>query len=182
MNIFDDFNSTYTFKIITETNGNEGERFYYPSASTQGGRDGIMILVKPQDSKSWLGTFAFDDMFNEERDYYGVYTTPSSDNFCVVTGASGYWVSSKNPHECKRIEAYPIVDVHVLKEKQLILFSDFTTICAYGVNGFKWRTKRICPDGFIITSIDDEFIVGKYTDWDQYTKMFGVNLNSGEIE
>ena len=72
MQIFDDFNSSYTFKIITETNGNEGERFYYPGANTEGGQDGIMILVKPHNSKSWLGTVAFDDMFNEERDYYGV--------------------------------------------------------------------------------------------------------------
>src|SRR6266851_9638550 len=69
--------------------------YYYPGASREGGRDGIIVEVRPAHGQLWLGTFAFGQI--APKGPSGIFTTPDPDRLCVVARGEGYFVSASTP-------------------------------------------------------------------------------------
>jgi hypothetical protein len=82
---------------------------YYPGASVQGGRDGVLVKVRSECGQEWLGRFAFGRL--TQKGVSGLFTTPDPDRLCVVAAGEGYFVSVNTPTSWEEISAVPILDV-----------------------------------------------------------------------
>ncbi len=154
------------------------QHYYYPGASTQGGRDGLLVEVSPEQGTPWLGTFAFGrDIANGAT---GIFATPNPRCICVVSKGAGYLVDVAYPGSWEIVHATPIIDIRTLPIQEMIVFADHTTLVAYGSSGIKWRTKRLTWDDLKIVEVTDTFIKGEY--WDIRTEeksSFIVDLATG---
>ena len=157
------------------------EHYYYPSASKQGGRDGIIVEVRPAQGLPWLGTFAFGQI--TPKGSSGVFTTPNVERLCVVSRGEGYFVSTIAPGSWERVALTPIIEVHPIQAQEIIVFAEFTRLVAYGRTGLKWKTKRLTWDSLKIIEVTDTFIKGEF--WDihrEVTENFTVDLTTGVHE
>lgn len=170
------FQSSYSLEVL-EGLGTE-ERCYYPSGSSIGGKDGLIIRVTPSIGESWIGVFAFGEISN--KGLSGVYTMPNPDIFCVVSRGAGYIVSSFNPNDWEEVKSIPVMDARSIKSQNIIVFADFTDLVAYSENGIKWRTERLAYDSFKITAVKDTYLKGEF--WNirnEANETFEVDLLSG---
>src|SRR2546425_2622421 len=103
------FPHSYECKRLKETSRSALPHYYFPGASTQGGRDGLLVEVRPEHSQPWLGTFAFGQV--TPNGVSGIFTTPDPQRLCVVSKGEGYLVSATTPTEWEVVRATPIIDV-----------------------------------------------------------------------
>lgn len=172
------FAHSYECQRLTETPRTAPVHYYYPGASIQGGRDGILVEVRSERGESWLGTFAFGRL--TPNGVSGLFTTPDPQRLCVVARGEGYLVSANTPTVWQPILATPIIDVRPIRAQEIIVFADFTELVAYGQSGIKWRTKRLTFDGLKITEVTDTSITGEF--WDirsEAMASFVVDLATG---
>lgn len=170
------FKNNYSVDIVEELVA--GERYYYPGASTQGGKDGILVKVISLEGKSWLGVFAFGEI--SSNGISGVYSTPDPNKFCVVSKGAGYIVSSNNPNEWQQVKAIPVMDVRSIKQHKIIVFADYTELLAYDEFGIKWRTERLTYDGFKIIEVTESSLKGEFWNIRNETNdIFEVDLVTG---
>lgn len=172
------FPHDYECERLTETPRTERAHYYFPGASTKGGRDGILIEVRPVQGPVWLGTFAFGQV--TPKGFSGIFTTPNPERLCVVSCGEGYLVSAKTPKEWETIGSMPIIDVRPVLAQGIIVFANYTELVAYGSSGLKWRTKRLTWDSLKITEVTDDFIKGEF--WDirsEANANFVVDLATG---
>lgn len=175
MNINTGFPATYAVAQLIEMPTSPIVHYYYPGASTLGGKDGISIKVIPEKIQPWIGTFAFGG-----HKLSGVFSTPNVDRLCVVAAGAGYFVSSNDPMHWEKSAVFPITHVCMSLIHQVIVFSTFTEMLAYDASGVRWRIDRLSWDGFTITQVEDDFIHGKFFDIrDDAVRAFAVNIKTG---
>ena len=95
----------------------------------------------------------------------------------------GYLVSVKEPREYEMIEVEPILEVLPIKEKEMVVFANYTELFAYGKAGLAWKSSRIAWDGLKITKAHSEFVEGEF--WNpqfEAIKSFRVRLADGKTE
>jgi hypothetical protein len=172
------FAHSYECERLSETPRTAPPHYYFPGASTQGGRDGILVEVRPEHGQPWLGTFAFGQI--APKGVSGIFTTPDPQRLCVVSKGEGYFVSATTPTAWEAIRATPIIHVRSIGAQGIIVFASFTELVAYGSAGMKWRTKRLTWDNLKIVEVTDAFIKGEF--WDirsEATANFVVDLATG---
>ncbi len=173
------FPQSYECEWLLETQQTVLPHYYYPGASPEGGRDGVLIRVRPEGGQAWLGTFAFG-IFTA-KGISGIFTTPNPDRVCVVAAGEAYLVSVSAPTEWEAISILPIIDVRPIRAHGIIVFANFTELVAYGQTGIKWTTRRLTWDSLKITEVTDDLIKGEY--WDILSEAmasFVVDLATGE--
>lgn len=155
--------------------------YYYPSASLQGGGDGVCVEVTPNEHVTWIGTFQYGEI-RHNKACSGVYSCPDVNTVCVVSGGAGYFVDVNNPSSCKKIEIPLIISVYPVVEKEIIIFFGLTEAVAYGKSGVRWRSSRISWDSLSILEVAPDLIRGEYMDirTDQNTS-FSINIDTGEV-
>ena len=57
----------YDCEILRELPNGTVQHFYYPGGATRGGRDGVMVKVRPDAGYQWVGTFAFGNLRKKHR-------------------------------------------------------------------------------------------------------------------
>src|SRR5258707_10944268 len=115
------FTHIYECRQLSESPASaQSPHYYYPGASTEGGRDGIVAEVRPENGGPWLGTFAFGQI--TPRGVSGIFTTPDPQRFCVVAKGQGYLVYAKVPTEWESVRATPIIDVRLIPAQGIIVF------------------------------------------------------------
>src|SRR5258707_9516838 len=173
------FPQSYECEWLLETQQTVLPHYYYPGASPEGGRDGVLIRVRPEGGQAWVGTFAFG-IFTV-KGISGIFTTPNPDRVCVVAVGEAYLVSASAPTEWEAISILPIIDVRPIRAHGIIVFANFTELVAYGQTGIKWTTRRLTWDSLKITEVTDDLIKGEY--WDILSEAmasFVVDLATGE--
>lgn len=156
------------------------KHYYFPGAVTTGGKDGLLLLIKPDGAEPWIGTFA--DGSHGAKFQNGVYTTPDPDRLCVVSYGKGYIVSARDPQKIETVNLIPILDVRPVTRKGLLIFADYIQLLAYDKTGICWRTKRIAWDDLSINEITDDQIHGEYRDYrSEKSEKFTVDLTTGEV-
>src|SRR5882762_4507899 len=136
----------------------ELDRFWFPGASRDGGRDGLLVEVTPSEGKPWLGTFAFG--YDSPRAITAIYSCPNENSLCVISAGLGCIVNVRNPSDWEEVRALPVLDVRAVIERKLLLFSDFTKLSAYGPQGWAWTTARLASDDLRITEVGSEYVRG----------------------
>lgn len=169
--------NNYSLDIIHEYPSSK--RYYYPGATTSGGRDGVMIEVTSAEGKKWVGVFAFGEI--SSSGITGLFSMPDMNKFCVVSRGAGYIVSSVNPEDWQEVEVIPILDTRIINNKKIIVFADYTEILAYGETGVKWRTERLAYSGFKIIEITEYSLKGEF--WNirnEANDRFEIDLSTGK--
>jgi hypothetical protein len=75
----------------------------------------------------------------------------------------------------------PVIAVTPVAERDLLIFSSFHSLLAWGRSGKAWQTSRLSWDGLHITGVRGETLFG--LGWDMSTDReleFEVNLKTGE--
>jgi hypothetical protein len=154
------------------------KQLYFPGTSKQGGEGGILVKVIPETGEEWIATFAGG--YSSPRVVSGIFTTPDPRSLCVVSAGRGYVVRADAPQLWEEVRTFPIIDVHSVTEKNLLIFADYTTLEAYGTAGTVWKTSRLSWDGLRITQITDEVIYGLARDPQEDKEVeFSVSLTTG---
>jgi hypothetical protein len=181
MNISTDFSfpRLYECEILAEIPGGTPLRhYYYPGATTAGGRDGVSVRVVPQDGAAWSATFAFGR--HGRALPTRVLSLPDPTRVCIVSDGAGYIVDVADPLSWEPVEAVPITDVRSIPHLGLVVFASLTELVAYGAEGRTWGTRRLAWDGLRVTQVTDSRIIGEY--WDSASgtmESFEVDLATG---
>lgn len=170
------FPKAYSIEWPTELPNCGSPHFFYPGASSVGGHDGFLVKIRPENGQAWLGTFAFGD-----GGFSGIFSTPDPQRICVVSRGAGYFVNVTQPSKWEGVRASPIMDVRSVLAHEIVVFSDWTDLIAYGATGMKWQTDRLAWDSLKITDVSDTHITGTFFNLGE-TKDFVVDLQTGEHE
>ncbi len=128
---------------------------FFPPPKHRPEHDGLWLKVTAASGKAWIGVFAFS-----ASTFSRVVSSPDPSRICVVAKGSAYVVRVDEPETWEQIPANPVMDVRLLQEERLLVFSDFTRLAAYGSNGLAWRSPRVCWDGLKIGKVSRETIEG----------------------
>lgn len=153
--------------------------YHFPVELEEGDRNGIYLRVTPNAGPAWTGFFA--QGFDSDQVVSQVCSTPDPESFCIVVGGYAYIVKAGNPVEWLRIEQRPVVDLRVLTQQGLLLFTGFTSITAVNKSGIAWTTERLTWEGLTITEINGATLRGK--GWDAIADKeaaFEVDLKTGK--
>src|SRR5947209_8908 len=114
--------------------------------------DALTMRITPAGSQPWVGRFA--------RGFVGdqlpsvVYSCPDCVSLAVVSAGYGYVLKAADQGKnWVRLQPMPITDVRVAPEHQLIVFTDFTHMFAYGATQTAWKSERLSWDGITITKV-----------------------------
>jgi hypothetical protein len=156
--------------------GGAKRQLYYPGGTEKGGGNGLVIRIAPHEGSPWFGIFAY----GYPKALTGVFSCPDEWSVCVVSSGQGFILRVDDPQAWERVRPFPIYDVRVIPERQMLVYADFTSLAAYGRGGFLWMTPRLSWDGLEITYVNDEYIKGLGWDSPRSRKVeFSVDLRTG---
>jgi len=148
---------------------------YFPRIMNRPERDGVWLEVHPAAGRPWIGVFGFGGLT-----FSRVASSPHPERICIVSNGAGYFVSAKNPEDWEPVPLPPISDLRVVKDRSLLIFADFTRLCAYSEKGLLWRSPRVCWDELSIQKITGDHIEGVgYDPTNSGQSPFIVDLNTG---
>jgi hypothetical protein len=145
----------YRVELLEEWPGAPIPNWYYIPPQGSGGRDGILLHILPDGENDWMGCFAFGSY-----DLSAVIASPQDGVFFVVAEGEGYVVNAKEPSAWHRLPCSPVRHARILPEHGLVLFADFTHLVAYGKDGLKWKSRRLCWDDLEIVEIAGTKMIG----------------------
>jgi hypothetical protein len=67
-------------------------------------------------------------------------------------------VKTDEPDTWKKIPVWPVLDVRLIPEQQLLVFADFTRLAAYGHDGLVWQSPPLCGDDLRILGVTRDTI------------------------
>jgi hypothetical protein len=142
-------------------------------------RGALQLMVRPASGGAFLATCALG--FTDPSMPTGVFACPNPDELCAVAGGYAYIVDTTHPEHSTHIALKPVVEVRSLPEQNLLLFSGFHTIVAWGEDGQVWQTTKLSWEGLRITSIVGNTLYG--FGWNLMTDKevaFSVDLLTGQ--
>lgn len=142
-------------------------------------RGALQLMVRPASGGAFLATCALG--FTDPSMPTGVFACPNPGELCAVAGGYAYIVDTTHPERSTHIALKPVVEVRSLAEQNLLVFSGFHNIVAWGKDGLAWQTGRLSWEGLRITGIEGDALLG--FGWNLMTDKevaFSVNLLTGE--
>lgn len=142
-------------------------------------RGALQLMVRPASGGAFLATCALG--FTDPSMPTGVFACPNPDELCAVAGGYAYIIDTTHPEQSTHIALKPVVEVRCLPEQNLLLFSGFHTIVAWGEHGYAWQTAKLSWEGLRITAIESNTLHG--FGWNLMTDKevaFSVDLLTGQ--
>ena len=139
-------------------------------------RGALQLLVRPADGGQFLATCALG--FTDPTMPTGIHTCPNPDQLCAIAGGYAYIIDTLHPEHSTHIPLKPVVSIHPTVD--LLLFTGFHTILAWGSAGEAWHTQRLSWEGIRITGIEGDTLHG--LGWNLITDQetpFTVDLRTG---
>jgi hypothetical protein len=106
--------------------------------------DAVVVGVEPADAPAWVGLFRA--LIPSPRGASGVVALPDRKSFAVLCAGAAYRVLAASPHDWDEISVGGIEASVVVEDHELVLFTEHTTITAYGSDGLAWRSARLVWD------------------------------------
>lgn len=156
-----------------------GRQFVYPVQVEEVEHGALEIMIRPAGSAPFLATCALG--FAGSAVPTGVWACPDAAWICAVAGGYAYLIDTRDPARWEQVVYRPVTAVTVVAEQDLLLFSSFHSLLAWGREGKAWQTGRLSWDGIRITSIQGETLLG--FGWDMKTDQelsFEVDLKTGK--
>lgn len=99
---------------------------------------GPILAVTPATGHAWIGVFHNGEYGIPPAVPDQVVGWPDERSLCVVKGGAGFLVRTDDPTINSVIDAYPITNVLAIPDRDLVVFSDFAYLIAYGAEGVAW--------------------------------------------
>ena len=156
----------------------ESPVYVFPERVEDVERGAVLLRISPSRMHPWIGVFALG--YASAEVVHGIYSCPSMTDLCVVSGGYAYVVDVRNPKVWRRLDAQPIVRIDVVPHPELLLFTDFKTISAWGEKGFLWQTEPLSWEGVTIREISPAGILGSgWQPWTDEEVDFCVDIHTG---
>ncbi len=153
-------------------------QFVYPQAVEEVERGALFAHVHPASGTPWLATFALG--FQAPTLPHGIWPCPHPDELCAAAGGYVYIVNTRQPEQWRQIHYRPATAILPHPQQQLLIFSSFHSLCAWGAQGLAWETARLSWEGLRITGVEADSLTG--LGWDMQTDReipFTVDLRTG---
>ena len=154
-------------------------QFVYPAQVEEVERGALEVMIQPQGAQPFLATCALG--FTGTQVATGVWSCPHPAWVCIAAGGYAYLIDTREPTRWEQIEYRPVTEIRALTHRQILLFSGFHSLLAWGLEGKSWQTTRLTWDGLRLTAMDGDTLTGY--GWDIKTDRelpFAVNLKTGE--
>ncbi len=155
-------------------------QFVYPVQVEEVERGALEVMVRPSGgARPFLATCALG--FADPGVPSGVWSCPDPVWICAVAGGYAYLIDTRDPAQWEQVEYRPVTAITPIAEQNLLVFSSFHSLLAWGPEGKAWQTGRLSWDGVRITAVRGETLLG--LGWDMNTDReleFEVNLKTGE--
>jgi protein-tyrosine phosphatase len=141
-------------------------------------RGAFQLLVHPASGGDFLATCALG--FTDPTMPTGIFACPNPDELCAIAGGYAYIIDTLHPEHSTHIPLKPVVAARPLPEQNLLLFTGFHTLLAWGPHGEAWQTQRLSWEGINITKVEGDILHG--TGWNLMTDRevpFAVDLRTG---
>lgn len=140
--------------------------FVYPRNAEEVERGALEILVRPDatskdrspEAQSFLATCALG--FRDPAVPTGLWSTPKPEEICAVSGGYAYLIDTTAPENFTMIPYRPVLAVHAVLGRGLLLFVGHRSILAWGAAGRAWESEKLSDEGVTITAVDDDVVRG----------------------
>lgn len=178
-----DFPALYQCILLDELPSNYQNILYFnPSCTRKNTKDGLLATIKPQNNDSWTGVFEWGEPCPDSV-VSGFWSLPHEGDICVISRGIAYIIPVIEAENYSVVQLRPICHVIPISALGIIVFGNFTSLCAFNDHGLLWQTSRLSWDGIKILGIKDTYMIG--TGWDapnQKNIPFSVNLTTGAHE
>jgi hypothetical protein len=141
--------------------------------------DRPIVEVRPWVGAPWVGVFYGGSHSSPPAVPGRLIAWPENRSFCVVYAGGAVVVRADDPKTTYEIDCFPVTDMHVVRESELVLFADWTNLHAYGADGLLWHSRRLAFDELKITGVDGATIQVSGFFGDSYD-VFTVDARTGE--
>ena len=135
---------------------------FIPPPKNRPEHSGLWLKVSSTGGRSWIGVFRFG--YTSPPAFSRVVSSPDPNRVCVISNGAAYVVKADEPEVWEKIPIIPVLDVRLIPEHSLLVFSDYTRLAAYGSSGLAWRSLRVCWGGLKIDNVTHEIIEGRGDD------------------
>ena len=142
-------------------------------------RGALQLLIHPPTGGNFLATCALG--FTDKSMPTGVFSCPNAYQLCAVAGGYAYIIDTLHPEHSTHIALKPVTEIRPLPANNLILFTGFHSIVAWGVQGQAWESARLSWEGVRITKVLENTLHG--TGWNLLTDKevpFALDLLTGQ--
>jgi hypothetical protein len=151
------FPANYEVGIPPELPSDGKDVLYFPPAeSGQQHLYEAAVKFSHPDRRPWYGVFAARS--KREEGLTLASTLPDPDSCFVSVFGTGYVVNVRRPGDWISIPLYPVRQNVVISDSGLLVLSCFTRVTAYGREGRRWTTERLCSDQLKIVGIKGRWI------------------------
>jgi hypothetical protein len=149
------FGGAYEFAAAEWPGGSQNRMFWYPGASTVGGRDGVILSITPAEAPSWLGVFEAQQ--GSSSGVNGAVALPDRKTLGVLSNGAVYLVAADDPLRWDvPLGGGVMSDPIIVHDLELVLFVEHTRVSAYGRNGPMWHTERLVWDDLQFLRLDGD--------------------------
>jgi len=120
--------------------------------------EGPILAVAPAEGEPWIGVFHGGSYGVPPAAPGQVIGWPDEKSLCVVKTGARCLVRTDDPTNTSEIDAFPITDVLVIPDHDLVVFADFTDLVAYGPAGIAWRSGRVALDDVEIVRAEGDVL------------------------
>ena len=157
--------------------------FVYPRETEEVERGALEVLIRPgdEDDQPFLATCALG--FRDPAVPTGIWSTPSTQTICAVSGGYAYMIDTTQPERFTMISYRPVLEVRAVPAEKLLLFVGHHSILAWGRHGEAWKSEKLSDEGITITAIEDGSLRG--LGWEMMSDRetaFAIDLKSGSLE
>ena len=170
------FSGTYEFDTGEWPGRHCNSMFWYPGASTTGGRDGLLLSIRPAAGDPWLGVFAPRE--SSPNGASGAVALPDRRTLAVLSNGTVYRVAADDPLRWEELAVGGVREPVIAED--LVLLVDHTTVLAYGRDGLAWHSERLVWDDLQALRVDGDVLQLEGFDAAQNeTVEFSLDLRSG---
>lgn len=156
----------------------DGPVFYIPQPNTRPEHDGLWLRIRAGSGKTWIGVFGFG--YDSPPAFSRVVSSADPHRACVISRGAAYMVKAEEPEAWEQVPIVPVLDLRLVPQYQLLILADFTTLVAYGTNGFAWRSPRVCWDELTILNVTRDTVEGVgYDPTNLGESRFAVDIRTG---
>jgi hypothetical protein len=174
------FRGDYDFAPCELPGAHSSRTFWYPGASSLGGRDGVVLGIEPASGDPWIGVFA-SSVLESPRGATRAVALPDRATLAVLSKGATYRIAAHDPLDWDEISAGGTASPVVIEPLELVLFVDHTVITAYGRAGLEWTSERLVWDELEVAEVDGCTLHAKGFDAPQNQIVsFTLDLRTGE--
>lgn len=170
------FDRTYwcDFGVLPQV-GQPALRFSYDFRSSD--PPGASVRTQSADGIDWFGEF--------QRGNAGTSMAcrgPTPGHLTVITDGAAYVVRIDEPEHYLAVAIRPVLEVHRIPSRDILVFVGYSDITAYGSDGQLWFAEGLALDGIGIRSIDSESVIGDASGDDvSPARPFAIDVDTGRV-